>query len=625
MQLGMLTTSVSGAVKEAFEEEKSKETSILKVHVELVPRKDLNSTTMSIWSERAKEKGWDVEFSSSRVSRNACDVVVVPTDYHVESLIELMRREKGSDDKIVIVKSQWMFSSLKQNRLLNHIDPAYLIDLRRYPRKVQAPPPMGVSLSPPKPEKKERGFLVKQENLNGVPISETHSNDRLVKHCDKIIEGCVKSNPVDHFRNKNYKIVQGKLKVYGIEIKNSDQLYEFWCQEMLKNGDKKTPDKSSIYCTLCEFLQTGMSKRAYDAQNNPELAADRDLLRIWGAGKKKVDELRSRGINSIEECRDFVEKEKKSWEAKGRTEPFQSGILSQRQLIGLEFADEFNKRIPRDEVAEIEATVVRVVRGLPGGEHAQARAVGSYRRGARSCGDVDILISMNEKCGNDGTELPLLVPLLVWTLMKSGFMTHMLTGFESGWQKIPASDEETSSFMGVCKLPGYNIHRRIDIKQYPRSEFPFALLYFTGSGHFNRSMRSYVGHHGHHRIKGWEGPPGHTFTHGRNSFSLNDKGLYEVYRKWAGAPEHSGTPLNLMPHCRTEKDIFTMLNLPWKEPFERTADIDQGNPLSAVKDSQGLDDHGMPSYRSDDDAYAEIEEMGEVELMASSPKRQRKH
>ena len=33
--------------------------------------------------------------------------------------------------------------------------------------------------------------------------------------------------------------------------------------------------------------------------------------------------------------------------------------------------------------------------------------------------------------------------------------------------------------------PGY-AHRRIDLKAYPREQFPFAVLYFTGSDYFNR-------------------------------------------------------------------------------------------------------------------------------------------
>jgi len=46
--------------------------------------------------------------------------------------------------------------------------------------------------------------------------------------------------------------------------------------------------------------------------------------------------------------------------------------------------------------------------------------------------------------------------------------------------------------MGVCKLDLDEYYRRIDIKVYPRSQYAFALLYFTGSDYFNRSMRRYA-------------------------------------------------------------------------------------------------------------------------------------
>lgn len=46
--------------------------------------------------------------------------------------------------------------------------------------------------------------------------------------------------------------------------------------------------------------------------------------------------------------------------------------------------------------------------------------------------------------------------------------------------------------MGICKLDEYPKFRRIDIKIYPSELYGFALLYFTGSGPFNRSMRLYA-------------------------------------------------------------------------------------------------------------------------------------
>jgi DNA polymerase lambda len=47
-------------------------------------------------------------------------------------------------------------------------------------------------------------------------------------------------------------------------------------------------------------------------------------------------------------------------------------------------------------------------------------------------------------------------------------------------------------YMGVCKVDGDKHFRRIDIKVYPREQYGFALLYFTGSGQFNRELREHA-------------------------------------------------------------------------------------------------------------------------------------
>ena len=71
---------------------------------------------------------------------------------------------------------------------------------------------------------------------------------------------------------------------------------------------------------------------------------------------------------------------------------------------------------------------------------------------------------------------------LVSRLHRKGFLTDDLS-FGSGGNK----------YMGVCKCTkavqaGEDewLHRRIDFQLIPRNEWPYALLYFTGSGHFNR-------------------------------------------------------------------------------------------------------------------------------------------
>ena len=44
--------------------------------------------------------------------------------------------------------------------------------------------------------------------------------------------------------------------------------------------------------------------------------------------------------------------------------------------------------------------------------------------------------------------------------------------------------------MGVCLVA--EKYRRIDLQMIPRDQWPCALLYFTGSAHFNRSIRLWV-------------------------------------------------------------------------------------------------------------------------------------
>lgn len=55
------------------------------------------------------------------------------------------------------------------------------------------------------------------------------------------------------------------------------------------------------------------------------------------------------------------------------------------------YVDEFKLRIPREEVAEIEAAVRRVAEALD--PRLLLMTCGSYRRGKPSSGDVDILIT----------------------------------------------------------------------------------------------------------------------------------------------------------------------------------------------------------------------------------------
>ena len=44
-----------------------------------------------------------------------------------------------------------------------------------------------------------------------------------------------------------------------------------------------------------------------------------------------------------------------------------------------------------------------------------------------------------------------------------------------------ADPEACTTWMGVCRLGPGRLPRRIDLKAYPRSQYPFAVFYFTGA------------------------------------------------------------------------------------------------------------------------------------------------
>ncbi|XP_063636419.1 DNA polymerase lambda isoform X5 [Pan troglodytes] len=167
-------------------------------------------------------------------------------------------------------------------------------------------------------------------------------------------------------------------------------------------------------------------------------------------------------------------------------------------------------------------------------------ACGSYRRGKATCGDVDVLITHPDGRSHRGIFSRLLDSLRQEAVpsVGPGFLTDDLVSQEENGQQ--------QKYLGVCRLPGPGRrHRRLDIIVVPYSEFACALLYFTGSAHFNRSMRALA------KTKG---------------MSLSEHALSTaVVRNTHGCKVGPG---RVLP-TPTEKDVFRLLGLPYREPAER--------------------------------------------------------
>ncbi|KAJ1413567.1 hypothetical protein B484DRAFT_352832 [Ochromonadaceae sp. CCMP2298] len=306
-------------------------------------------------------------------------------------------------------------------------------------------------------------------------------------------------------------------------LTHSDQL-----RDIARVGDK-------MRTTIQEILDTGKSKKLKALKEDPRNSAIVDLSRVWGVGHTSACKMFNQGVHSVQELR-----------ARGD----QESLLNAQQQVGLKYLEELEIKIPRAEVQRIHSAVAEECARIA--PEAECIVCGSYRRGRSECGDVDVLIVPREESGLN--ELPRsTLSALVLALEKSGFLTNHLS-LPSGYRSLIESgvlSPETRlyhgsrySYMGVCLLSDPGIHRRIDMKIYPRSSLACALLYFTGNDHFNRRLR-------HHASK--------------LGFALDDKALQQVTRDPSNQIIWRS---NAIP-CATEADVLVQLGVRYVKPSDR--------------------------------------------------------
>lgn len=293
-----------------------------------------------------------------------------------------------------------------------------------------------------------------------------------------------------------------------------------------------------------------------------------DFTKIFGVGFVTARKLYEKGYRSLEDLH-----------LRGRKD------LSRQQNIGLDHWRDFELKIPRAEVTLIHARVQEVAeRLLPG---ASVTVCGSYRRGKPMCGDVDILIAPTRQQEHAPKDT---LMEIVQVLAAEKFLTgHLsLPGEDHKFQKKDskrAFDKMNNitvskdTYMGVCRVSEQHLHRRIDIKIYPASQLPFALLYFTGSQYFNLSMRSYA-----IRMKQVSRD---THVNGMTRVLVNDHGAWVILhvcqlqmslsdtglRKgvWEqGKLQHTIGP---SVECEDEQAVFAALGLEYKTPSERDCGV----------------------------------------------------
>ena len=136
------------------------------------------------------------------------------------------------------------------------------------------------------------------------------------------------------------------------------------------------------------------------------------------------------------------------------------------------------------------------------------------------------------------------------TSIRSARRDRDAAGLRAGRDRIVREDEAHSAatYFGGVRLRGHPHYRRLDLKTCLPDEFAYALLSFTGSAYFNRSLRSLVKTMG---------------------YSLSEHGLTAAVADRPPGPLRPIDFLNLVP-ATTEQDIFAALGLDWVPPEKRS-------------------------------------------------------
>ena len=152
----------------------------------------------------------------------------------------------------------------------------------------------------------------------------------------------------------------------------------------------------------------GTLQRLEREREDEATRAMRELQRVSGIGVQRAKELIEGGVTSLEALRqDEAAKAK----------------LSRGELIGLKHVYDLEHRIPRAELAQLEALVLRAARAHE--PPLEAVVCGSYRRGAAASGDIDVLLT-HPNYQQPGEPEPRWVASLVAALEAEGFITDVI-------------------------------------------------------------------------------------------------------------------------------------------------------------------------------------------------------
>ena len=230
-------------------------------------------------------------------------------------------------------------------------------------------------------------------------------------------------------------------------------------------------------------------------QMQTQLAIDL-FTEIIGVCPIKAAELAANGFSTIQQLRE------------------KPTSLNKTQRIGLQYYEQLLQRIPRQEITQysilIEACCACTSSDL------RFDIVGSYRRGAITSDVIDVIITSS-------------IPDHYYNLIDLLITKKII---------LVTLSREQLKCIAISQLSTTHIPRCIDFVFTPVKEYPFAILYFTGSTKFNTFFHSVANEQGYSMNE-------HAITNTITGKQINDT-IFE-----------------------TEQDIFHFVGLNYIDPIKR--------------------------------------------------------
>ncbi len=319
-------------------------------------------------------------------------------------------------------------------------------------------------------------------------------------HILKIFDAMEKLMYIENqpFKARAYNKAKDTLMLINEPINNPEDV-------MGKGPFKKG---KTVFKVLSEYLNTGKVQKLKDAENDPKYI----FTNVYGIGPKIASKLvTEHNIKTIKELRERKDE-----------------LLNNVQKKGLKYYDDILKRIPRKEIDKYYIKLNKLFSTVSN-KDSKMQIVGSWRRNSKTSGDIDVIMSgVNSDVYTRFIDLLIQKKMLIEVLSRGKIKT-----------------------LGISKLTPKYTARRIDFMFTTKDEYPFAILYFTGSKIFNTIMRKRALDLG---------------------YTMNEHGIYNVVNKKKGD--------KIKNKFTSEKDIFEFLGIEWREPKDR---ID-GNSFKLVED-----------------------------------------